>query len=90
MQAHELVIRFRKRGQVVRIGAESFFFQEGQADVYALAKYGELKVAKDGEVVLVGLRDAERKVLGTRASYFNSPSPNRVVALGTQAPPPSP
>lgn len=60
LQANQALIRFRKRGEVVRIGAESFFFQEGQAAIYSPAKYGELKVAANGEVVLVGLRDAQR------------------------------
>lgn len=60
LQANQVLIRFRKRGEVVRIGAESFFFQEGQASIYSPAKYGELKVATSGEVVLVGLRDAQR------------------------------
>ncbi|MBT9613059.1 MAG: GDYXXLXY domain-containing protein [Burkholderiales bacterium] len=60
LQANQALIRFRKRGEVVRIGAESFFFQEGQAAIYSPAKYGEIKVAIDGEVVLVGLRDVQR------------------------------
>lgn len=63
LQPDQALIRFRKRGRVVRIGAEAYFFQEGRAALYAPAKYGELKVAKDGEVVLVGLRDAERRPL---------------------------
>jgi uncharacterized membrane-anchored protein len=67
LQANETLIRFRKRGSVVRIGAEAFFFQEGQGSVYRPAKYGELKVAADGEVVLVGLRDAEGKVLQAKS-----------------------
>ncbi len=68
LQPDQALIRFRKRGNVVRIGAEACFFQEGRAAVYAPAKYGELKVARDGEVVLVGLRDAERRLLRPPAS----------------------
>lgn len=63
LQANQVLIRFRKRGGVVRIGAESFFFQEGRASIYNPAKYGELKAARDGEVVLVGLRDGDRHAL---------------------------
>lgn len=58
LQPDQALIRFRKRGDAVRIGAEAFFFQEGQAARYQEAVYGELKVAPDGEVVLTGLRDA--------------------------------
>ena len=60
----ELWLRYKVRGGLVRLGAESFFFQEGHADRYATAKYGELRVADDGTSVLVGLRDAELKPLG--------------------------
>jgi uncharacterized membrane-anchored protein len=59
--ADERRIRFRLRGWRVRIGAESFFFQEGHGPAYAKAKYGELKVAPDGECLLVRLCDQELK-----------------------------
>jgi uncharacterized membrane-anchored protein len=60
----ELLLRYKERDGRIRLGAESFFFQEGHADLYAGAKYGELRVAEDGSSVLVGLRDAERQPLG--------------------------
>jgi uncharacterized membrane-anchored protein len=60
----ELLLGYKKREGRVRLGAESFFFQEGHADRYAGAKYGELRVAADGSSVLVGLRNAERQPLG--------------------------
>jgi uncharacterized membrane-anchored protein len=60
----ELLLRYKVRKGSVRLGAESFFFQEGHADRYAGAKYGELRVTGDGSSVLVGLRDAERRPLG--------------------------
>jgi len=60
----ELLLRYKVRKRRVRLGAETFFFQEGHAERYARAKYGELRVAGDGSSVLVGLRDAERQPLG--------------------------
>ncbi|WP_395825239.1 GDYXXLXY domain-containing protein [Archangium minus] len=60
----ELLLRYKVRKGRVRLGAESFFFQEGHADRYDGAKYGELRVTEDGSSVLVGLRDAERQPLG--------------------------
>ncbi len=66
LQANQALIQFRKRGSAVRIGAESFFFEEGQAMIYEDAKYGELKVADNGEVILVGLRDGALSPMGTR------------------------
>ena len=64
----EVRIRFRRRQNsfrrgTIRIGAESYFFEEGRADDFEKAKYGELKVAPNGESVLVGLRDARRNRL---------------------------
>jgi uncharacterized membrane-anchored protein len=41
-----------------RLGAESFFFQEGEAERYENAEYGELKVDASGTAILHGLRDA--------------------------------
>lgn len=63
----ELPLHYKVRKGRVRLGAEAFFFQEGHADRYAQAKYGELRVASDGSSVLVGLRDAERQPLGLGA-----------------------
>lgn len=52
----ELRLRFRRRGGGVRVGTDAFYFQEGQAERYAGAKYGELRLTGSGEAVLVGLR----------------------------------
>ena len=58
----EHLLRFRYRGRL-RLGAESFFFQEGNAGRYEEARYGELRVAPSGTSVLVGLRGADREPL---------------------------
>ena len=39
----------------VRIGTDSFFFQEGLARDYALAQYADVRVTEDGTVMLVDL-----------------------------------
>ena len=59
----ETYLRYRNRGGL-RLGAESFFFQEGHAQVYDQAKYGELRVEASGDSVLVGLRGEHLEVLG--------------------------
>ncbi|MDR3340348.1 MAG: GDYXXLXY domain-containing protein [Candidatus Symbiothrix sp.] len=47
----------------INIGAESFFFQEGQAKKYDKAKYGGIKIDKNGNSLLIGLYDAQlRKI----------------------------
>ncbi|MCI4569184.1 GDYXXLXY domain-containing protein [Lysobacter sp. CFH 32150] len=59
----EVAVRYRQRGSDVRIASNAFFFAEGQAERYAPARYGELRVADDGAALLTGLRDAARKPL---------------------------
>ncbi len=60
---NEVVLRYRQRRWQTRLGAEAYYFQEGTADRYAKARYGELRVATSGESVLVGLRDEDRTPL---------------------------
>lgn len=57
-------LRYRRRGGQVRIGTDAFYFQEGHAARYERARYGELRVARSGESVLVGLRGTDRQPLG--------------------------
>ena len=45
----------------VNIGAESFFFQEGQAEKYEKAKYGGVKIDKYGNSLLIGLYDEKQR-----------------------------
>ena len=60
----EYLLRYTRKRNGTRIGADSFFFQEGHAKHYANARYGELKVARTGESVLVGLRNANLSEAG--------------------------
>lgn len=45
----------------INIGAESYFFQEGKAELYANAVYGGLRIDKKGNSLLVGLYDKDLK-----------------------------
>ena len=60
----ERLLHYRMRDGRVRIGTNAFYFQEGHADRYSAARYGELKVDATGTSLLVGLRDASRRPLG--------------------------
>lgn len=59
----EYAIKYYHSSGFVSIGAESFFFQEGTAEKYEEAWYGGLRVAPDGESVLVGLYDENRALI---------------------------
>lgn len=62
----ERLINYYKHGWQIDLGATSFFFQEGKADDYANAKYGELRVDESGTTILVGLRDENLQPLGPK------------------------
>lgn len=58
----EYLIEYTSKGwRGVNIGAESFFFQEGEAEKYENAKYGGIKVDNQGNSILIGLYDEKRK-----------------------------
>jgi uncharacterized membrane-anchored protein len=59
----EVVLQYKTRRDRARIGADAFYFEEGQDQHFAAAKYGELRVTANGQSVLVGLRDADLKPL---------------------------
>lgn len=61
VHAGEYLIPYTRTSWRLNIGAESYFFQEGEADKYALAKYGGLKMDSAGNNVLEGLYDENRK-----------------------------
>ena len=54
----EVALRFRVRNGQPNFATNAFFFEEGQADAFARAVYGEFRVDSDGEMILTGLRDA--------------------------------
>ena len=60
------LLRFRKRGGSVRLGSDAWFFEEGSADVYNSAVFGEVRVSKNGVAVLTGLMDASGQPLGVQ------------------------
>ena len=58
------LLRFRKRGDSVRLASDAYFFEEGQWKTYVEARFGELRVDEAGEAVLIGLRDQNQERLG--------------------------
>jgi uncharacterized membrane-anchored protein len=57
----EYLIAYTRPDYRIRIGAESFFFQEGTASFYEKAEYGGLKVDNNGNSLLIGLFDDQKK-----------------------------
>lgn len=60
---NEVKLKFRATSLFLTVGAESYFFQEGQDSIYAQAKYGGMRVDPAGNSVLIGLYDKNRELL---------------------------
>jgi uncharacterized membrane-anchored protein len=56
--AAPMKLRYRIREGRVWLGTNAFFFEEGSAERFRMARYGEFRLDRaSGEAVLVGLRD---------------------------------
>ena len=60
----EVVIRYRVRGNTPKLATNAFFFEEGTADAYARARFGEFRVSPSGDAILVKMRGEKLEVLG--------------------------
>lgn len=61
--AGQVRLKLQGHQRDVRIGAEEMFFAEGDADRFSKARFGEVRVDDDGDVVLVGLCGEDRQPL---------------------------
>ena len=63
LAAGDQLIKYHKADWAVHIGAESYFFEEGQADLFAGAEFGGLKVDAQGNSILVGLYKEDHRLI---------------------------
>lgn len=60
-----LRIRYRVRNGAIWLGTNAYFFEEGTAERYTGARFGEFRLDREsGEAVLVGLRDENLQPMG--------------------------
>ncbi len=59
-----LKLQYRIRNNRVQFATNAFFFQEGDAKLFDSARYGQFKVAEDGELLLTAMYDKELLLLG--------------------------
>ncbi len=64
LEQNQLRIHYRVRKDRLLIGSNAFFFEEGSAERYSQAAYGELRVNESGDSLLVALRDKDLQLLG--------------------------
>lgn len=60
----EMRLYYRIRDGQVRFATNAFFFQEGHADRYESARYGQFRVNEKGEPLLVAMYDKDLNALG--------------------------
>jgi uncharacterized membrane-anchored protein len=60
----ELLLRYRMRNGQAKLATNAFFFQEGHAERYQNARFGEFRVGSDGEAILTRMRDENLALLG--------------------------
>ncbi|MDY7544980.1 GDYXXLXY domain-containing protein [Glaciimonas sp. CA11.2] len=63
LAANEALIEYRLRNGRVRVVSDAYFFQEGQGAAFANARYGQFRVASDGQALLVGLQDDQMRLI---------------------------
>ncbi|WP_179952066.1 GDYXXLXY domain-containing protein [Marinicella rhabdoformis] len=61
---NQVKLAYKFKHNQYQIGAQTFFFQEGQRKQYDAAQYGEFVVESSGKALLKSLRDAELKLIG--------------------------
>lgn len=52
---NETRLRYRVRNGEVKFATNAFFFQEGHAQAYEAARYGQFRVDEDGELLLAAM-----------------------------------
>ena len=61
LSAQQLLIELTPKNGQWTLVTDAWFFKEGEADKWALARYGEFRVNNTDQALLVGMRDANLK-----------------------------
>lgn len=64
LAVNEARMRYRVRKGQVKFATNAFFFQEGDAELYQPARFGEFRLDKSGDLLLVAMRDENLQRLG--------------------------
>jgi len=57
LSGNEILLRYRVRNGTVKFATNAYFFQEGHGKYYRPARYGQFRVDKKGELLLVEMYD---------------------------------
>ena len=62
-QANQIAVKLRQKSHRWFVGTDAFFFEEGRADDFAKAKFGQFRLGADGRLLLVAMTDSDLKAL---------------------------
>ena len=62
-QGNQIAVKLRQKSRRWFVGTDAYFFEEGRADDFAHAKYGQFRLGADGRLLLVAMTDGNLKVL---------------------------
>jgi len=63
LNENQYMVPYKMRKYQVIFTTDAFYFQEGKASHYQKAKYGQFRMSKSGEMILVNMVDKDFKVL---------------------------
>lgn len=64
LASDERLLQVHQSERQWQIGPDAYFFEEGTAEQYEAARYGEFRLQADGKTLLVGLRDEAYQPIG--------------------------
>ena len=68
----ELKLPYRVRNGSVKFATNAFFFQEGHAQIYEAARYGQFRINKRGDLLLASMYDKDLKPLNAAEMANNN------------------
>lgn len=68
----ELKLPYRVRNGAVKFATNAFFFQEGHAQIYEAAHYGQFRINKRGDLLLASMYDKDLKPLSAAEMAINN------------------
>ncbi len=63
LKPSQRLMPYKYRNGQVKFTTNAFFFQEGQASHFQQSEYGEFKMSKDGDILLVNMVDKDLNIL---------------------------
>lgn len=60
---NQIAVKLRQKSRRWFVGTDAYFFEEGRADAFASAKYGQFRLGPDGRLLLIAMTDENLNVI---------------------------